>query len=141
MLPTAQQKGAFVGKDGRVHFFTKAKVAKSEKTLIKAFSPYADRFSSWGNFPISVHIDFCFPFTKSSTKKSIIDFTYHTSRADIDNLAKGVLDSLTQSKFWEDDSLIADLHLRKFRTTTEPRTILTIRKLPRVAAFNDMFGE
>ena len=140
MLSTAQQKGAFVGKDGRVHFFTKSKVAKAEQTLIKALSPHAKYFTEWSGSPIHLSIDFCFSFTKSISKKRIVDFTYHISRPDLDNITKAFLDSLTQSKFWADDSLIADLHLRKFRTSTTPRVELTIRKLPKVSTCNDMFG-
>lgn len=142
MLPTAQQKGAFVGKDGRVHFFTKSKVAKSEKALVKALSVYAIHFAEWGNAPISLSIDYCFPFTKSASKKELIDYSYHTTRPDVDNLTKSVLDSMTQSNFWTDDSLISELHLRKFRVLSDPRIVLTIRKLNNtlVDFLTDLFG-
>ena len=49
-VPTAQQKGAFVGKDHKVHFFTKGKVAKAGKALAKALEPYAKFTASWGKF-------------------------------------------------------------------------------------------
>ena len=139
-LPTAQQKGAFVGKDNRVHFFTKAKVAKSEKALIKALSPYADLISRWGEVPIALEVVFCFPFPKSTPKKDIIHFAYHKSRPDVDNLVKGLLDSLTQSAFWKDDSLIADLHLQKYRVVTEPSITITILKLDDMNNSNSLFS-
>lgn len=141
MLPTAQQKGAFVGKDGRVHFFTKAKVAKSEKALIMALSPYAEKVRRWGAVPISLEIDFCFPFPKSTPKKELIHFSYHLQKPDLDNIEKGLGDSLTQSNFWIDDSLIADMRLRKFRILTEPCIVITIRKLTRAIAGSDLLTE
>ena len=140
MVPTAQQKGAFVGKDNRVHFFTKAKVAKSEKALIKALSPLAHHFEGWGNAPRMLLMDFCFPFPKSTPKKEMVHYTYHSERPDLDNMCKGVLDSLTQSKFWEDDNVISELHLRKFRVLTDPKVVITVRKLHKVAAGADMFN-
>lgn len=136
MLPTAQQKGAFVGKDHRVHFFTKAKVAKSEKALRMALTPYANRFENWKGFPIYVSIDFFFPFPKTTSKKNLIEYSYHTTRPDLDNLEKGLSDALTEAGFWEDDSVIAELHLRKFRTITTPRIVLTVKKMFRG---DDMF--
>ena len=33
---------------------------------------------------------------------------YKTSRADLDNLEKAVMDALTQAKWWVDDALVAD---------------------------------
>lgn len=129
-LPTAQQKGAFVGKDGRVHFFTKAKVAKAEKALVKALSPYAHLTRNWGDdIAIAVSIVFCFPYPTSTPKKKLIQYGYHTSRADVDNIYKGFGDSLTEAGFWKDDSLISDLHLKKFRVIDTPRIGLCIRNL------------
>ena len=139
-LPTAQQKGAFVGKDHRVHFFTKAKVAKAEKALIKALSPCAALVNKWGEVPIALDVDFCFPFPKSTPKKEIIHFAYHKSRPDLDNLIKAVGDSLTQSNFWKDDSLIADLHLKKYRVVTDPTVTITIRKLDDMNNSNSLFS-
>jgi Holliday junction resolvase RusA-like endonuclease len=37
----------------------------------------------------------------------------HTSRPDVDNCAKAVLDCLTQIGAWDDDSAICDLHVVK----------------------------
>lgn len=140
MLATAQQKGAFVGKDNRVHFFTKAKVAKAQKTLILALRPFAPNCSKWGNVPVALNLDFCFPFQKTSSRKSIVNYTYHTQRPDSDNIFKEIGDAMTEAGFWEDDSVIADLHLRKFRVVIEPRIEITIRKLPTVCKINDLFG-
>lgn len=129
-LPTAQQKGAFVGKDGRVHFYTKAKVAKAEKALTKALSPYAHLTKKWGDdVALAVSVVFCFPYPVSTPKKKMIQFGYHTKRSDVDNIFKGFGDALTNAGFWVDDSVIADLHLRKILVIDEPRIGVRIRNL------------
>lgn len=130
MLPTHQQKGAFVGKDGHVHFFTKSHIAKAEKALRIAFEPYAHLFNGWGDSPRAVYTTFCFPFNESTPIKNRIPYSYHTQRSDADNLYKGLGDSMTEAGFWPDDSVIAELHLRKFRVLEEPYIAITIRKLP-----------
>lgn len=45
---------------------------------------------------------------------------YHTSKPDADNLAKAVLDALTQLGAWPDDATIAELHVRKTYADGEP---------------------
>lgn len=80
---------------------------------------------------IEVHIDFCMPIPKSTSKKQrneMMDFvTYHTKRPDIDNLAKFVLDALG-GFFWKDDSKVARLSLHKVYDFY-PKTELTIHYL------------
>lgn len=48
----------------------------------------------------------------------------HTSRPDIDNLVKFVLDALN-TIYWRDDSVICELHVFKFYST-KPRTTIHI---------------
>jgi Holliday junction resolvase RusA-like endonuclease len=58
--------------------------------------------------PVSAEMHFFFPHTKS-TRKSLIDSTMHkTTRPDLDNLEKSILDSLVRCGFVEDDSLICE---------------------------------
>ena len=40
--------------------------------------------------------------------------TYKTTRPDLDNYAKELIDSMTAVGYWEDDSEIADLHVVKY---------------------------
>lgn len=51
---------------------------------------------------------------------------YHTSTPDADNLAKAVLDALTQLGAWEDDALIAELHVRKTYADDDPGCLVSI---------------
>lgn len=128
-LPTAQQKGAFVGKDGKVHFFTKAKIAKAGKALAKALSPYASLTSKWGRVPIQFTFDAYFPYPTSTPKKDRHKIGPHLERPDGDNLLKLPADILTEVGFWADDSLIDTYIIRKRRTTGPTCIKLTIENL------------
>lgn len=141
MLVTAQQKGAFVGKDNNVHFFTKAKVKKAEETLVKALSPYAPMFKDWQGFPIRLEITFCYPYTTGTPKRELVDYRYHIQRSDVDNLFKGVGDALTKAGFWLDDSVISDLHLVKYRMISEPYIKIKVKKLPFINSNAMLFEE
>jgi crossover junction endodeoxyribonuclease RusA len=66
--------------------------------------------------PINVLLFFIFPRPKShSTKKGLRDSApdFHTSKPDADNLAKAVLDCLTQLGFWKDDAQVCELQIHK----------------------------
>lgn len=129
MTSTAQQKGAFVGKDMRVHFFTKAKIAKAEKTLKLALSPYAHYSRSWGKVPIEVIFDYFFPYPSSTPKKDRHKIGPMNERPDASNITKGICDAMTESGFWPDDSFINTEVSRKRRTNGPACTKITITNL------------
>lgn len=126
---TAQQKGAFVGKDGRVHFFTKAKIAKAAKTLRIALTPYAHHSRSWGEVPIEVVFDYFFPYPSGTPKKNRHRIGPMNERPDVSNITKGICDAMTESGFWPDDSYINNEFNRKRRTTGPACTRITITNL------------
>ena len=110
---TAQQKGAFVC-GGRVRFYTKKKVRQSENFLAALISmhtpdvPFAK--------PVSLKVRWTFPYRKSERKGIVrtgADIP-HTSRPDLDNLEKNLLDVLTRLNFWTDDSLVAEKSTSKW---------------------------
>jgi Holliday junction resolvase RusA-like endonuclease len=141
-IPTFQQKKiAVIG--GHPRIFKQAKVKKAEKAITMAMSPFANLFDSWGDSPRSVSIDFLYEYPTSTPKRDLIDYRYSIHKNDLDNSNKGFQDSLTEAGFWKDDALIAELHLRKFRTITKPRIILTIKKLKSTLNYSetDLFGE
>lgn len=127
--PTAQQKGAFVGKDGKVHFFTKAKIAKAEKTLEKALRPYAHLTSKWGRVPVQVVFKYFFAYSSGTPNKHRHKIGPMLERPDVDNLTKLHLDCLTRVGFWEDDSLVNNLNLIKRRTTGPVCITITITNM------------
>lgn len=140
MMPTAQEKKiGMIG--GKPRLFKVAKVQKAEKTITLAMAPYAHLFKAWGGFPVGVWLDFCYEYPSGTTKKDLIDFRYSQQKNDLDNSAKGVIDSLTKAGLWEDDNRIAELHLRKFRVLTDPRIVITVRKLPQIAVGADLLVE
>jgi Holliday junction resolvase RusA-like endonuclease len=58
--------------------------------------------------PVKCEMAFYFPHLKS-TKKSLLDCTSHkTTRPDLDNLEKSVLDCLVRCGFIKDDSLVCE---------------------------------
>lgn len=102
---TAQQKGVFV-RNGRAHFFTKANVRDAENFLAGMIAPHAPEEAI--KDPVFVQVRWCFPYRKSE-KRSIVKEGReipHTSRPDLDNLEKNLLDVLTRLNFWEDDSQV-----------------------------------
>lgn len=140
MVPTAQEKKiAMIG--NRPRLYKAPKVQKAEKTITLAMSPYAHHFKDWKDCPIGVWIDFCYEYPSGTPKKDLADFRYSLQKADLDNLFKGTGDALTHAGFWDDDNKIAELHLRKFRVLTEPRIVITIRKLEKVLAGTEIFSK
>ena len=128
-LPTAQQKGAFVGKDGKVHFFTKSKIAKAGKALSKALSPYSHLTKKWGKVPIQLTYDSYFSYPTGTPKRDRHKIGPHLERPDGDNLLKLPADILTEVGFWGDDAWIDNYIIRKRRTTGPACTKITIENL------------
>lgn len=129
MTSTAQQKGAFVGKDGKVHFFTKAKIAKAEKTLKLALSPYAELSRRWGDVPIEVVFDYFFAYASGTPKRNRHRIGPMNERPDASNITKGICDAMTDAGFWSDDSFINTETSRKRRTTGPACIKITITNL------------
>ena len=100
---TAQQKGVFV-RNGHAHFFTKPKVRDAEDFLAAMLAPHAPAEPIHG--AVYIQARWCFPYRKSE-RKSVTRCGMeipHTSRPDLDNLEKNLLDILTRLRFWEDDA-------------------------------------
>jgi Holliday junction resolvase RusA-like endonuclease len=65
--------------------------------------------------PIALAINFYFPRPgRLKTKKAMaIKDISHTAKPDADNLAKAVMDALTELGMWTDDALVCDLAITK----------------------------
>lgn len=63
--------------------------------------------------PLSVSLEFSFPYPASTPKSRSGSPRWRVERPDLDNLAKSVLDSLTRAGVFDDDSCVAELTLRK----------------------------
>lgn len=104
---TAQQKGVRVVR-GRVFFYEKPEVAKAKSALFRAFAPYAPLEPYEG----ALYVKVLWLMDKKSLAKCENN-TYNTKRPDVDNLAKGCLDVMTELKFWNDDAQLSEVHLTK----------------------------
>lgn len=109
---TSQMKGARVV-HGRIHFFEKKEVAQAKAILKDELLKFVP------DEPIKgpVRIDVTFAFGTKDKKK--IRGEFRTTRPDLDNLFKGLADCLTDLGFWEDDSQIVSLMLRKLWVPVE----------------------
>jgi len=67
--------------------------------------------------PVQVELTFAMPRPKAHlTTHGVIKPKaprYHTSKSDLDNLAKGTLDALTTMRVWYDDAQVAKLYCAK----------------------------
>lgn len=111
---TAQQKGEcirykFVG-DKRVpyvHHFKKASVSALRTELewrLKQFKPKTP-----AEVPVRLFLVLYFDIKDKSKWGKVKD-----TRPDCDNSAKELIDAMTDLGFWEDDALVADLHIKKY---------------------------
>lgn len=109
---TAQQKGIRIVR-GHAQFYEKKEVSEAKAILKDQLLPYVPDEPYKG--PLMVGVVFAF----STTVRRKIRDEFRTTRPDIDNLFKGLADCLTELGFWEDDSLICELNLRKIWVAPE----------------------
>lgn len=122
---TAQHKGSRIvyvnGKPAIMHY-TKAPQKRVHdayvKLLLKDISRRDDAIGRDAMFTsaIKVEIDFFFPNPSNTPKKNKNKTFAKTTRPDVDNMAKGLLDCLTHVGLIQDDALIYSLRVRKFTT-------------------------
>lgn len=109
---TAQQKGIRIVR-GHAQFYEKKEVSEAKAILKDQLLPYVPDEPYKG--PLMVGVVFAF----STTVRRKIRDEFRTTRPDIDNLFKGLADCLTELGFYEDDSLICELNLRKIWVAPE----------------------
>lgn len=107
-LPTAthQQKQVRI-QNGKPHFYEPAQVAQARATLQAHLYPH--RPASPLSGPLRAVIKWCYPRTRTARNGA-----YKTTRGDLDNMAKLILDVMTGLGFWKDDAQVASLILEKF---------------------------
>ena len=109
---TAQMKGVRVV-HGHPHFFEKKEVAQAKAILKDELLKFVPDETIKG----PVRIDVTFAFGTKDKKK--LRNEYRTTRPDLDNLFKGLADILSELGFFEDDSQISSLMLRKLWVPVE----------------------
>ena len=112
------------GKGGR--FFVGKMSKSSHKKWVKEFESLIS--AARPDFPLNcetkVYLGFHFSHLKSTGKKAAETSFFKTTRPDLDNLEKSVLDSLVRTGFLVDDSLVCDKHSQKFHS---PKAGIEIR--------------
>jgi Holliday junction resolvase RusA-like endonuclease len=120
---TSQGKGVML-LNGKPHFFAKAKQKADSQCYAALLAEHAPEKPF--DAPLAVRLEFVFPFRKSE-KKAIVKagVGHHTTKPDLDNMAKGLLDVMTRLNFWTDDAIITDLHVTKYYGA-KPKIIIDI---------------
>ena len=97
---------------GKPRFFPKKEHAVAEHDLLTLCQPFTPASPLTG--PVSLKVDFVFPWRKSETKRRIAMVKLpNDARPDCDNLVKLIGDVLTKLQFYRDDGQVADLHVTK----------------------------
>jgi Holliday junction resolvase RusA-like endonuclease len=95
---------------GKPHNSNAKKASAYLKEILKPYSPIVPY-----NFPISIEVQYQFPFNKTekkaNIKKGIIP---HHKRPDSDNLMKGLFDICSKLNWWNDDSQLCEVKFGKF---------------------------
>lgn len=123
--PTAtdQHKGYRIASvNGRNVVMTYRKKAQQEAhqryldLLRKDIATRRDGFGTWRMFTkaIDVSIAFLFPHPANTAKRDRRKSFVKTTRPDLDNMAKGLIDCIAEAGVIQDDSLIWRLNLVKF---------------------------
>lgn len=111
---TAQQKGVFI-LHGKPIYYKKASVRDAENTFWEILKPARTLLGKTLDTPICVNIELVYPHTKSTPKKYLESKLPMTTKPDVDNVVKSLLDVMTKMTFWRDDSLIYKLSISKYR--------------------------
>ena len=138
-LATAQQKGIHVV-HGRAMVYTKPHVRAAAKKLRHALSQVRGGFFCRKPDAVKISAQFHFPYQKNAPKSKAANYSLMTERPDIDNLLKGLFDSMSPLKvkdkngkvivvdkgWFEDDSQVVIGEAIKIRTPYTPKIVLTV---------------
>lgn len=117
--PKASRRGSFI------HIYTPATAKAWKGSVAKAAGPFLSAGPLTG--PLSLSLDFRFARPKSHfTSKGALSKSArlaHTTKPDADNLAKAVMDALTDAGLWRDDTQIVQLNVTKTYDANEGVTV------------------
>lgn len=101
----------FIGKKAN------SKAVQDKNYLLAMLMPYQPKKPMEG--ALKLEIDLFYSWRKSEPKKNRAKGQMPiTTRPDVDNLVKQILDCFTRLAFWVDDAQVFDLHITKFYTDT-----------------------
>lgn len=120
---TAQQKGLRVFR-GHAQFYEKKEVAEAKAELADKLLSHVPDEPYKGDIYLRVMWLFC--KTSLSRKEQR---TFKSSRPDLDNMVKGLLDVMVDAGFFEDDSIIVKLELQKAWSVEYPGLFIQILQM------------
>lgn len=113
---------------GKPMFFKNAAAtdaSKTYETLLAFFRPVKPATG-----PVELVVRFVFPYKKDEPKKNRIKgFIWKTTKPDTDNMLKLLKDSMTATRFWEDDGQVCTENVSKCFGET-PQVEVSWRELP-----------
>lgn len=117
IIPKAQERSrAGVNKyTGHAQVFTSKAQAKNQKDLIALMAPYAPAKPLEGPLKISINVFLPVPqsWSKAKKAKALNRTICPTSRPDLDNYVKQIMDRMTKLFFWVDDSQVIRISASK----------------------------
>ena len=128
---TAQMKRLVI-RDGKPVFFKGRKVSEAETMFALMLLPHIPPAPLEG--PLKLTVVATWPHPKKASKWLRANMMPKTTRPDLDNWVKGLIDQLIALKFIHDDSQVCELHAEKYvgpedsagiSLTLEPFTIGT----------------
>lgn len=112
--------GFFVGK------YAKSEIKVWTAMFADAIREYKPK-EPW-DCPVHLEIGFYFPWPESASQKKKSSTTWKTTRPDLDNSEKTILDTLTAEGFVVDDSVICSKASYKMHSN-EPKIAIFLKKL------------
>ena len=127
MIPVAKGRAKFARMGNFVRAYTPTKTREAEHNFMTFASQFAPKSPIDG--PVTVRLSFVFaaPRAPKWKRAAALDGAFmHTTRPDVDNLAKLAMDALTSSgQWWTDDARVVSLEARK-RYGERPMTVVEI---------------
>jgi len=112
-----------IGKHARLADSKELKLVISDYlTLLKPYQPARPLTG-----PVSLKLDFVWPYRKSEPKKNRGGLIPKTTKPDWDNLAKTLQDVMTRLRFWDDDAQVYASSVGKW-WGEEPQITITVQE-------------
>ena len=113
-----------IGKDGFSHTYTPQK-STNWGAVIQGFAIQAGARKQYTEDPVAVDIVIERAITKSWSKKrkqESLEFGYASSKPDVDNVSKAILDALNGIA-WKDDTQVAKLSITRFHSERDNTSV------------------